>query len=309
MRERIIQRLRAVVSGDVIPHASLRERTTYRVGGPAEALVTALGPEDIERACRFALTEGIPLTVLGAGSNVIAPDEGIEGIVVCTAGSARIAMEGRTVEAAAGTMLEALIRGCAERGLGGLEATAGIPGTIGGALVMNAGTDAGTIADRLLDVTVIDARGTVKTLPASDLSFGYRAGPFTAGGEVILSATFSLEPAETSAVLRAVEDAWERRRRSYPLEHPSAGSVFRRPPGDYAGRLIEQAGCKGLRVGGAEVSERHANFIVNRGGATAADIVALIDMVGARVRERSGVDLELEQIVLPRRPRRRGSPS
>ena len=302
MQEGLIRRLQSAVAGKVVPGGDLSDRTTYRVGGRAEALVIASGADDLERACRFALVEGIPLTVLGAGSNVIVPDEGIEGIVVCSAGGLEVSVSDRTVKAGAGTMLEDLIRKAAARGLGGLEPLAGIPGTVGGALVMNAGTDAGTVSGPLERVTVLDRSGRTETVGAGELSFGYRESPFAGTGVVILSAAFRLEPADEREVLAAVDEAWTRRSRSYPLDLPSAGSVFRRPPGDYAGRLIEQAGCKGMRIGGAAVSERHANFIVNTGGATAADIVALIEAVRRRVRELSGVDLELEQIVLPRRP-------
>lgn len=304
MDSKSIGALRERLPGGVFPGEPLKEYTTYRVGGEAEALVVPRSREDAAWVFRFATSSGIPLTILGAGSNVIVPDAGIAGIVLVTKSSeARIEFgEGGCVSADAGVPLQDLVDAAAARGRGGLEPLAGIPGTVGGAVVMNAGTRDTETADLLARIEYVTPAGERREVPRSELSFAYRRSEFLGGGSLVLGAEFRLEPADPAAARKRIDafiaDRWSK----YPMDLPSAGSVFKRPPGDYPGRLIELAGCKGMRVGGALVSERHANFIVNDGGATAADIVELIDRVRARVRAACGVELELEQIVLsPRR--------
>ncbi len=300
----MLERLTASISGRVIPDCSLREYTTYRVGGPAEALVVPRDSGDLERVCLFATGEGIPLTILGAGSNVIAPDGGIEGIV--TVAPVRepslVVSDGGAVAVESGMMLDDLIRSAADRGLGGLTALAGIPGTAGGALVMNAGTNDGNISDHLESVTVIGRAGSRETIPAGRLRFGYRSSDLAGMDAVILGASFRLPPGVRDEIIEEVECILRERNSRFPHDLPSAGSVFKRPEGDFAGRLIEESGCKGMRVGGAAISGIHANFIVNIGDATSADIVDLIGLVREKVRERSGITLELEQILLPQKP-------
>ena len=287
-----------------MPDCPLREYTTYRVGGPAEALVVPRDSGDLERACLFATGEGIPLTILGAGSNVIAPDGGIDGIVTVAPvkESSLVVSGGGTVAVESGMMLDDLIRRAADRGFEGLTALAGIPGTVGGALVMNAGTNEGNISDHLESVTVISRSGVRETIPAGSLRFGYRSSDLAGMDVVILGASFRLLPGVREAIIEEAEGFLRERNSRFPHDLPSAGSVFRRPEGDFAGRLIEEAGCRGMRVGGAEVSDMHANFIVNTGDATAADIIELIRLIRERVRERSGITLELEQILLPQKP-------
>lgn len=292
------------ISGRVIPRCSLREYTTYRVGGPAEALVIPAGSGDLERLSFFAGREGIPLTVLGAGSNVIVPDEGIEGIVaVAPAEPPPLAIsDNGAAEAESGMMLEDLIRAAAGHGLGGLTSLAGIPGTVGGALMMNAGTNDGCISDHLESVTVTGRSGSRETIPSSSLGFGYRRSALAGMDTVILGAAFRFPPGDRDYIERRVKKILEERGAKFPCDLPSAGSVFKRPEGDYAGRLIEAAGCKGMHSGGAAVSGLHANFIVNTGDASAADIVGLIELVREKVLAASGITLELEQILLPARP-------
>ncbi len=301
----MLERLTTSISGRVIPDCSLRGYTTYRVGGPAEALVVPRDSGDLERVCLFATGEGIPLTILGAGSNVIAPDEGIEGIVaVAPVRELPLVVSGEgAVAVESGMMLDDLIRGAADRGFGGLTALAGIPGTVGGALVMNAGTNEGNISDHLESVTVIGRSGRRETIPSDSLRFGYRTSDLAGMGAVILGASFRLPPGVRDEIIDEVECILGERNSRFPHDLPSAGSVFRRPEGDFAGRLIEESGCRGMRVGGAEVSDMHANFIVNIGDATSADIVDLIGLVREKVRERRGVTLELEQILLPQKPK------
>lgn len=304
MNTGLLEKLTTSISGRVVSRCSLREYTTYMVGGPAEALVIPAGSGDLEHLSLFAGRKGIPLTVLGAGSNVIVPDEGIEGIVAVAPAEPPplVVLENGGIEAESGMMLDDLIRTAAGYGLGGLTSLAGIPGTVGGALMMNAGTNEGCISDHLHSVTVTGRSGSRETIPSSSLGFGYRSSDLAGMDTVILGASFRLPPGDRDDIGSRVEKILEERGSKFPCDLPSAGSVFKRPEGDYAGRLIEEAGCKGMRVGGAAVSGLHANFIVNTGDATAADIVGLIELVREKVRVASGITLELEQILLPARP-------
>jgi UDP-N-acetylmuramate dehydrogenase len=292
IRERMGERLRSSVA--------LSGLTTYGVGGEAEYLAEPSGEAEAEFVYREAVRHGIPVTVIGWGSNVIAPDEGIGGLVIRTRNDrARVSFPTRsTVYAEAGAGLMAIAREAATRGLGGMEAIAGIPGTLGGAIVMNAGTNTGDLSSVLVSVTAITPAGRRRTVSRDEAGFGYRRSIFQDSGWLILGARLRLTRSATRDVIERLERIGRERAEKFPLDIPSAGSVFKRPPGDYAGRLIEAAGCKGLRVGGAMVSERHANFIVNAGGATAGDILGLITELRRRVFDSSGVWLEMEQIPL-----------
>jgi UDP-N-acetylmuramate dehydrogenase len=274
--------------------------TTYRVGGAAEILVRPATAADAARLYRFARASGIPVTVIGAGSNVIAPDEGIAGVVIETKHAlTEIAYHGSAlVRAGAGVPLVDLARDAALRSLRGLEPVSCIPGTVGGAVVMNAGTRDGDTASVLERVGVCTSSGRTRIFAGSELGFGYRRSIVLGSDWLILWAELRLEPGDARDSLAAIDAQWNERKSKYPLDVPSAGSVFKRPPGDYAGRLIEASGCKGMRVGGALVSERHANFIVNTGSATASDITELIARVRKTVYDKTGTYLELEQIPL-----------
>jgi len=298
-----INKLRQIVKGDILPAEPLSNHTTYRVGGEAEVLVRARDSDEAAAVYRYARAKEAPLTVLGAGSNVIAPDGGVAGIVLALKSpEARIEFPGGgRVMADAGVTVLDLARAAAERGLSGLEDISGVPGTVGGAVFMNAKVAGEDTASRLESVEVVTPSGRALALHKSELSFGYRRSMFQGNDWLVLRAEFRLSPGDPETIRRAVDAEWNKWRSSFPLEPPNAGSVFKRPSGDYAGRLIEEAGCKGLAVGGARVWERHANFIHNVGGATAADILALIAEVRERVYRKSGVWLELEQVILPAR--------
>ena len=273
--------------------------TTFQVGGPADAL--ALPKDEAELAGLIArcLAEGLPVSVLGGGANTLVRDGGIHGVVVCLVNGFRqlgVAEEGEApiVEAGAGVKIPQLVRFAAERGLAGLECLAGVPGTVGGALAMNAGT-----AERFVGEAVESIRwarlsgGGVETLPASALAFVYREARFPEPG-VVTAVRFRLSRGDAGALRAYLKENAAVRRERQPWGVPCAGSIFRNPPGERAGRLIEAAGLKGRRVGGAEVSRVHANFLVNCGGARAADVMELIEVVRARVREVHGLELQLE---------------
>lgn len=271
--------------------------TTYRAGGRAEALVSPGTPEELRRLAGWCRSASVPFLVLGRGSNVLVSDRGLPGVTALTRGLSGLRLEGNAVLAQAGAAWDDLARLSAEAGLAGLEKTSGIPGSVGGALRMNAGAFGQEASDRLVSLETFDGRGRPATLSRKDIRFGYRLAEGLEG-LTIVSARFEF-PAGSAADLSAERaSVLAARAARQPLDLPSAGSVFRRPPGDYASRLIDAAGLKGLRVGGAEVSPKHAGFIVNTGGATASDIHALIREVQRRVREKTGVELRLEQILL-----------
>jgi UDP-N-acetylmuramate dehydrogenase len=300
MDKKLIQEIRKNVAGIVLPGEPLARHTTYHVGGRAGVLVCPRDADDAALVYSFVNREGVPFIVIGAGSNVIAPDEGVDGVVIKTmSASARIfCLGGGRVRADAGVPLLDLVRLTAARGLSGLEPLAGIPGTVGGAVVMNAGTRDTETAQFLRRVDVLTVPGRRRTLATAECAFGYRRSVFPGTGWFILGAEFKLGRGDAAASAEMIDAFLKERESNYPLDLPSAGSVFRRPRGGYAGRLIEEAGCKGMRVGGAVVSAQHANFIVNAGTAKASDIMELISRVRKAVFERTGVYLELEQIPL-----------
>jgi UDP-N-acetylmuramate dehydrogenase len=278
--------------------ARLAPHTTMRVGGPADLLLTAHNAFELRAALRYARTRGIPHLVLGRGSDVVIADAGVRGLVILDRADA-LEVTGEGVTAEAGVQMARIATRSQEAGLTGLEFALAIPGSIGGAVWANAGAHDGEIAGVLAWADIVGADGTESRLAAPDLAFGYRDSRLKhpAPGvppEIVVAARFALasdDPAAIRTRLDAIK-AW--RRAHQPLGIPSAGSVFRNPPGDSAGRLIEAAGLKGRRIGGAVISERHANWILNDAKGTATDVRTLADLVAATVRERLGVDLVAE---------------
>lgn len=281
--------------GRVSTDEPMAKHTTFRIGGPADALVTPHNNDELKRVIRFAAEEGLPVMVIGRGSNLLVRDGGIRGMVIkMSGGFDEVKAEGSRLTAGAGVQLVTLARKAAALELTGLEFASGIPGSLGGALVMNAGAYDGEMKDVVEWVDVMDSGGRVKQLTAGEMGFSYRHSGLQETGDVALRAGLVLKPGEPQAIEARMKELAERRQTKQPLTLPSAGSVFRRPPGHYAGPLIEESGLKGTRVGGAEVSTLHANFIVNAGGATAADVLGLIEHVRQTVHARSGVWLEPE---------------
>jgi UDP-N-acetylmuramate dehydrogenase len=274
-------------------HAPLAPHTTFGIGGRADFLLSPSDGGEFARAYAAARGAGLPVYVLGGGSNLLISDDGVRGVVIRMPNDARDRIEiiGETVTAPTGVPLAALVRDTVLAGLSGLEILAGIPGTVGGAVAMNAGGRYGCIGDKVATVWIMDEIGRVLPKKAADISWGYRTtslkGPVTA-------VEFKLERDRADAIERRLQQALAEKQEQQPLGHSSAGCFFKNPAGDVAGRLIEDAGMKGKRRGAACVSERHANFIVNLGGATAADVLALADEVRGQVRERFGTELENE---------------
>jgi UDP-N-acetylmuramate dehydrogenase len=295
--ENLSERARGCARRDV----ALRDHTTYRVGGPA-ALWFEVGAErdliEIVNGCR---ERAIPIALLGNGSNVIAPDAGIEGVVLKLGRrfAALRDLGDDLLYAEAGALLEAVSAAALERRRRGLEWMVDIPGSVGGAAIMNAGNNEGEMKAALTRVRFLSADGEVRELAVDQLDLGYRHSRFKGSGEIVLGATFRLgAPDSEQAINARMHEQKVTRRRKFPMEHANAGSVFKRPAGDYAGRLIEVCGLKGLRVGDAQVSTKHAGFIVNLGAASSADIIGLAHEVRRRVEAETGVALELEQLPL-----------
>ena len=271
-------------------NAPLREYCSMRVGGPARL---AAFPETAEELAAL-LRAGGRRVVLGGGSNVLFPDEGYDGTVIFTTRLCGLTADGCMLSAQAGVPLSAAARRALECGLGGLAFAYGIPGTVGGGVYMNAGAYGGQIADCLVRATLLDAAGEPRVVPASELALGYRSSALMDGDWTLLSADFALVPAPPEEIRAEMERNMQARREKQPLEYPSCGSTFKRPPGQYAGALIERCGLKGCTVGGAQVSEKHAGFVVYRGDATSADVRALIAHIQRVVAEKTGVLLECE---------------
>jgi UDP-N-acetylmuramate dehydrogenase len=277
--------------------------TTLGVGGEAEALIETGEVEEIQRIVGFLHGEGIPWMPVGRGSNLLVTEEGLEGVVLHLTGSfvgAVTEAPGRILLAAdAGVGLAELTAYCRRHGLSGLEFLAGIPGTVGGAVAMNAGAWGRETGDTLMDIRAVERTGRVDSRSRSTLRFLYRRLDLEEG-DVIVSARWSLAPDARNAVAARMAGYLKRRRKTQPLEFPSAGSVFKNPPGDFAGRLIEQAGLKGKRIGDAMISIKHANFIVNVGRARAGEVLELLRLARDRVAEISGIVLEPEIRVVGR---------
>ena len=273
----------------------MRDHTTFRIGGPARLMALPRTPEEACAVLRLAAEAGAAPFFLGNGSNLLVADSGYEGLVVKTAGMDRVRGEEGRLAAQCGIPLARLAVAALERGLTGLEFAHGIPGTLGGAVLMNAGAYGGEMVQVLAAVTYADERGERVTLPAGDCGLTYRHSLFSEHPEwLILEAELTLAPGEPEAVRARMEELARQRRAKQPLEWPSAGSTFKRPEGHFAAALIDQCGLKGVGIGGAQVSEKHAGFVINRGGATAGDVRRLMDLVRETVLRQTGVELEPE---------------
>lgn len=280
------------VRGTITYQASLQDYTSFRIGGPADALVEPVDVEDLCRVVAQARAERIPVFVVG-GTNVLVRDGGIRGIVVSLRQLKTIRQEpGHVLYADGGVGMPTLIGYAIRRSLSGLEWGAGIPGTVAGCVVMNAGTRLGEMKDSVKAVRMVDPRGRVVDIPAADIPFSYRKAHLPRG--IVAGVWLQLRPGAHDQIERTVKDYLQYRKDTQPLTWPSAGCVFKNPPQDSAGRLVDAAGLKGARVGDAQVSDKHANFMVNLGQARAADVLALIRKVRAAVKKQSGVTLELE---------------
>lgn len=295
---KLVTRLSGVPGVSVSIQEELAPHTTLRIGGPAELLVRIQNDSALKRVLTTVRQESIPFRILGLGSNVLIPDEGLVGVVAILEGEfLDWSFHEELAEAGAGLPLARLSRAAAERGLSGLEALAGFPSTVGGAVVMNAGCYGVEIKDVLESATVIQPDGTVETLTPEDLQASYRSTTLLSSSAIVVRASFRLREGDPDELLGRLRELNQKRRESMPSGRPNAGSVFKNPPGDHAGRLIDGCGLKGTRRGGAEISDEHANVIVNSGGATATDVLDLMVEMRRAVELRSRVLLEPELIL------------
>lgn len=295
----------SMVSGLLRGKISLGEpmslHTSWKIGGPAEVFAEPRGIDDLVLLIKYARRYSLPLTVIGAGTNILVGDGGIGGVVVKVGGGlADLKLEGSLVTAGGGVRLSRLASAARDAGLGKFEFLAGIPGTVGGAVVMNAGANGSSVGDLVAGVTCVDSEGDIIHLERGRLDWGYRSSGLQGTDLIVVEAVFEGIPRERELIARDMEKYLNSRKSSQPLEYPNSGSVFKNPPGSFAGKLIQEAGCRGMRIGGAQVSEKHANFIVNLGGAKSGEVLELISAVRDRVLEKYGVSLEMEVKVLGR---------
>ena len=296
MKQEIITRLEQILTKDRIrQNEPMKNHTTFRVGGPADIFLTT-SAEELPAVLSVCREEQMPVTVIGNGSNLLVGDQGIRGVVICIGfGMRGIRVDGEKIFLEAGVTLAAAAQQAAKAGLTGLEFASGIPGTFGGAVVMNAGAYGGEMKDVIVSVRVISEDGEILTLSKEELDLSYRHSVIPERGYLVIDGELLLtREKDPDQITERMEELKKKRIEKQPLEYPSAGSTFKRPEGYFAGKLIMDAGLRGFSVGGAAVSEKHCGFVINKGNATAADICALMDEVTRIVKEKYAVTLEPE---------------
>lgn len=287
---------------DLLPHVELRmeesvaRHTSFRIGGPAEVMAFPKSVEELSDVLRAGAALGVQPRILGAGTNILAPDEGIDGLVICLkdALDGMERLDDTSIRVMAGVTMTRAAVYAANLGLSGLEFSHGIPGTVGGGVYMNAGAYGGEICQVCTQVAVMDDGGKVTVLSKEEMGFSYRHSRLEEELGIVVWADFQLSKAPEAEIKAKMQELMGKRKASQPLEYPSAGSAFKRPVGGYAAALIDQAGLKGFTVGGAAVSEKHAGFVVNLGGATAKDVRQLLSAVAEKVYDNTGIRLEPE---------------
>ena len=279
----------------------MSDHTTFRVGGPADCLIEIHDKDELKTICRYLSLTGRPFFVMGNGSNLLVSDQGFRGVILqVQSGMNQVRVEGRRVIAQAGATMAQVARAALEHGLTGLEFASGIPGTIGGGVVMNAGAYDGEMKQVVKDVEVLNGEGEFMNLDNETMEFGYRTSSIKGKPFVVTEVTFELQEGDRDQIKALMDDLAARRREKQPLEYPSAGSTFKRPEGHFAGKLIMDAGLRGYSIGGAQVSEKHCGFLINTqpGVTTASDVMSLIRYVQQVVKDQFDVDLEPEVIFL-----------
>lgn len=279
----------------VLIDESMSSHTTFRIGGPADYFLLPSCSSEVQGILSICREEGLPYFVLGNGSNLLVSDAGYRGVIIhLYRNFNEIKVEGTDIRASAGALLSGIAAAAKNASLTGFEFAGGIPGTIGGAVMMNAGAYGGEMKHVIKEVTVLTKEGEILALPVEELAFGYRTSVVKTAEYVVLEAVIHLEKGDMQAIGERMKELTEQRTSKQPLEYPSAGSTFKRPEGYFAGKLIMDTGLRGYRVGGAQVSEKHCGFVINAGGATAADVVQLMFDVNEKVKAKFGVSLEPE---------------
>lgn len=279
----------------VLTDELMSSHTTFRIGGPADYFLLPACSREVQGILSICREEGLPYFILGNGSNLLVNDAGYRGVIIhLYRNFNEIKVEGTDIRASAGALLSGIAAAAKNASLTGFEFAGGIPGTIGGAVMMNAGAYGGEMKHVIKEVTVLTKEGEILVLPVEELAFGYRTSVVKTAGYVVLEAVIHLEKGDMQAIAERMKELTEQRTSKQPLEYPSAGSTFKRPEGYFAGKLIMDTGLRGYRVGGAQVSEKHCGFVINAGGATAADVVQLMSDVNEKVKAKFGVSLEPE---------------
>lgn len=292
----MLEKLQNLLGNDrVHVNEPMSSHTTFRIGGPADYFVMPVSIAELAAIIKICKEAKVPYFILGNGSNLLIGDKGFRGVIIQLYKMFDgIRIEGTTVTARAGAMLIRVAKEAGKAGLTGLEFASGIPGTIGGAMVMNAGAYGGEMKDVVTSVTVLTREGEVKTLKGAEMNFRYRGSVVEDEGYIVLEAVMKLKEGNAHEIQARMEELSVQRKTKQPIEYPSAGSTFKRPEGYFAGKLIQDAGLRGYKVGGAQVSEKHCGFVINAGGATAADVMQLMQDVSDKVQEQFGVALEPE---------------
>lgn len=276
----------------------MKNHTSFKIGGKADYFVECCDADCLKAVVCECNRLSIPYFIIGKGSNILVSDKGVEGVVISLCGFSEISCDGDIITVGAGVSLANLCTFALENSLSGLEFAYGIPGTVGGALYMNAGAYGGEMSQVVIDARAMDKMGNIREIKARDMELGYRESIFKINGDIILSASFKLKKAQKSDIKARMDDFMARRKDKQPLEFPSAGSTFKRPVGHFAGALIEKNNLKGVSVGGAMVSDKHAGFVINYDNATAEDVKGLMKKIKEVVRENDGVELEPEVIFI-----------
>ena len=279
----------------VLTDEPMNRHTTFRIGGPADYFLLPESRGDIRGIIKICKEEGLPYFVLGNGSNLLVSDEGYRGVIIQMFKNLnKVTVEGTCIRAESGALLSSVAAAAKNASLAGFEFAGGIPGTLGGAVVMNAGAYGGELKDVLKEATVLTQDGDILTIPVKELEMGYRTSKVKTSGYLVLEAVISLKEGDQEAIKARMKELTEQRTTKQPLEYPSAGSTFKRPQGYFAGKLIMDSGLRGYRVGGAQISEKHCGFVINTGNACAKDVRDLMEDVIDKVRDKFGVTLEPE---------------
>lgn len=296
MNQEFISRLEHILKKEqILQNEQMARHTTFRIGGPADYFLIPDDKEQVRRIVEICKDEKMPYYIIGNGSNLLVSDKGYRGVVIqLYTQMAKIRTEGEKIYAQAGASLAKIAAAALKEELTGFEFAAGIPGTLGGACIMNAGAYGGEMKDVLEEVTVLTQEGKIRVISKENLDMGYRTSAAAKNGDTVLEAVIKLRKGQKSTIQERMEELKEKRISKQPLEYPSAGSTFKRPEGYFAGKLIQDAGLRGYRIGGAMVSEKHCGFVINAGGATAADVDSLIKYISQKVKEYTGVTLEPE---------------
>ena len=296
MNQNFYEKLNSILTEDnILLEEPMKKHTTFRIGGPAKYYVMPQTREQVKDIIECCKESDMPYYILGNGSNLLVSDKGYEGVVIqIFKNMNEILVEGNVIKAQAGALLSTIAARALDAGLSGFECLAGIPGTLGGACVMNAGAYGGEMKDVLEEVLVLTEDGEFLTIPKEELELGYRTSIIAKKNYVVLEAVMRLEEGDKGAIKARMDELKEQRVTKQPLEYPSAGSTFKRPVGYFAGKLIQDAGLRGFQVGGAQVSEKHCGFVINKEEATAADVAELMRQVSLKVEEQFGVPLEAE---------------